>query len=103
MDNVAGLAQCILRVPVVLTARDSSDGGASCPACVGRPLPEIQSMLFVLALAGVVAASLSSYANVARRRRWDVPPAVRYGRYAAWLVFLGAAYGVARQLGFMSH
>ena len=56
-------------------------------------------MLVVLALAGVVAASLSSYANVARRRGWEVPRAVRYGRYAAWLVFIAAAYGVARQIG----
>jgi hypothetical protein len=56
-------------------------------------------MLFLLALAGVAAASLSSYANVARRRNWDVPQAVRYGRYAAWIVFIGAAYGVARQIG----
>jgi hypothetical protein len=72
-----------------------------CTARIGRHLPEIQPMLFVLALAGVVAASLSSYANVARRRQWEVPRAVRYGRYVAWLVFLGAAYGVARQLGLL--
>ena len=60
-------------------------------------------MLFVLALAGVVAATLSSYANVARRRKWVVPAAVRYGRYAAWVVFAVAAYFVARQLTVTAH
>jgi hypothetical protein len=55
-------------------------------------------MLVVLALAGVIAACLSSYANVARRRTWEVPSAVKYARYAAWLVFAIAAYCVARPL-----
>ncbi|MEJ0004072.1 MAG: hypothetical protein WDN30_11600 [Pararobbsia sp.] len=51
-----------------------------------------------MALAGVIAAFLSSYANVARRRAWEVPSVVKYARYAAWLVFAVAAYDVARRI-----
>lgn len=77
-----------------------------CPAA-GRPsecdaLADFRSigndMLVVMALAGVIAAFLSSYANVARRRAWEVPSVVKYARYAAWLVFAVAAYDVARRI-----
>lgn len=62
-------------------------------------LEEIQAMLVILAVAGVVAATLSSYSHAARRRNRPAPRAVQYGRYVAWAVFAAAAYGVARQIG----